>query len=217
MFGNSAQSVRLIEGCVARVKQSIDWTENGAIGASARGILAAMNFDPSLPPKNADGDWNLRAILGEQLENPLANISEITDQRNEWRLVGSMFGEFQVNDALRFKSTIGTNTHFWRNPYFAPRTIAPGASVNGSASMGTGYDREIINENTASYHRATGPGTLDLLGGLSVQTGASESSGSHAENFPTDETEWYDLGSGSSQRQSSPLSHSPPRSPSWRS
>ena len=185
---------------VARVKQSIDWTENGAIGASARGILAAMNFDPSLPPKNADGDWNLRAILGEQLENPLANISEITDQRNEWRLVGSMFGEFQVNDALRFKSTIGTNTHFWRNPYFAPRTIAPGASVNGSASMGTGYDREIINENTASYHRATGPGTLDLLGGLSVQTGASESSGSHAENFPTDETEWYDLGSGSSQR-----------------
>ncbi|HEY6156359.1 MAG TPA: TonB-dependent receptor [Gemmatimonadales bacterium] len=185
---------------VARVKQSIDWTENGAIGASARGILAAMNFDPSLPPKNADGDWNLRAILGEQLENPLANISEITDQRNEWRLVGSVFAEFQVNDALRFKSTIGTNAHFWRNPYFAPRTVAAGASVNGSASMGTGYEREITNENTVSYHRPTGPGTLDLLGGLSVQTGEWESSGSHAENFPTDEIEWYDLGSGSSQR-----------------
>ena len=186
---------------VARVRQDVDWTENGGIGAGARGILAAMNFDPSLSPKNANGDWNLRAVLGEQLENPLANISETVDRRNEWRLLGNVFADLAVTDGLHLKSTVGVNGHFWRNPYFAPRTIAAGASVNGSGSMGTGYDREVINENTANYHRQIGPGTLDLLGGFSVQTGASESSNSHAEGFPTDVIGWNDLGSGSSQRR----------------
>ena len=147
---------------VARVRQDVDWTENGGIGAGARGILAAMNFDPSLSPKNANGDWNLRAVLGEQLENPLANISETVDRRNEWRLLGNVFADLAVTDGLHLKSTVGVNGHFWRNPYFAPRTIAAGASVNGSGSMGTGYDREVINENTANYHRQIGPGTLDL-------------------------------------------------------
>ena len=187
---------------VARTRQSINWTENGGIGASARGILAAMNFDPAMPPKNANGDWNLRAILGEQLENPLANISSVTDQRNEWRLVGSVFGEFDVTPALHFKTTVGSNVHFFRDPYFAPRTVAPGASVQGSATENTGYDREFINENTVTYHRALGPGTLDVLGGASAQTAVVDSGPyAHAERFPLDAIQWYNLGYGATQQQ----------------
>lgn len=186
----------------ARTTQSINWTENGGIGASARGILAAMNFDPSLPPKNANGDWNLRAIMGEQLENPLANISSVTDQRNEWRLVGSVFGEFDVTPALRLKSTVGTTVHFFRDPYFAPRTVAPGASAQGSATENTGYEREFINENTVTYHRPFGPGTLDLLGGASAQTAVVDSGPyAHAERFPLDAIQWYNLGYGATQQQ----------------
>ena len=187
---------------VARTSQSINWTENGAIGASARGILAAMNFDPALPPKNAAGDWNLRAIMGEQLENPLANISEVTDQRNEWRMLGSVFGEFDPSPALHFRTTVGTNVHFFRDPYFAPRTVAPGASAQGSATENTGYDREFINENTVTYHRALGPGTLDMLGGASVQTAVVDSGPwAHAERFPLDAIQWYNLGYGATQQQ----------------
>jgi TonB-dependent starch-binding outer membrane protein SusC len=187
---------------VARVKQAINWTENGGIGASARGILAAMNFDPALPPRNANGDWNLRAIMGEQLENPLANISEVTDQRNEWRLVGSVFGEVDVSPALRLRTTVGSNIHFFRDPYFAPRTVAPGASVQGSATENTGYDREFINENTVTYHRVLGRSTLDVLGGASVQTAVVDSGPyAHAERFPLDAIEWYNLGYGATQQQ----------------
>jgi TonB-linked SusC/RagA family outer membrane protein len=187
---------------VTRVKQGVNWTENGGIGASARGILAAMNFDPSLSPKNANGDWNLRAIMGEQLENPLANISEVTDQRNEWRLVGSVFGELDVRPELRFRTTVGSNVHFFRDPYFAPRTVAPGASVQGSATENTGYEREFINENTVTYHRVLGRSTLDVLGGASVQTAVVDSGPyAHAERFPLDDIEWYNLGYGATQQQ----------------
>jgi TonB-linked SusC/RagA family outer membrane protein len=187
---------------VARTTQSINWTENGGIGASARGILAAMNFDPALAPKNASGEWNLRAIMGEQLENPLANISEVTDQRNEWRLVGNVFGEFDVTPALRVRTTVGSNVHFFRDPYYAPRTIAPGASAQGSATENTGYDREFINENTVTYRCVLGPGSLDVLGGASVQTAVVDSGPyAHAERFPLDDIQWYNLGYGATQQQ----------------
>src|SRR5207237_1101867 len=102
---------------------------------------------------------------------------------------------------LRLKSTFGSNTHFWRNPFFAPRTIAAGASLNGSATMGTGYEREFINENTVTYRRPLGPGTVDLLGGFSVQTGSSESSSSHAQCFPVDATEWNNVSYGTTGNQ----------------
>src|SRR5690606_5044410 len=58
---------------ISRVGQSLNRSETGGIGASARGVLAAINFDPTLAPRDANGNWNKRAILGEQLENPLAN------------------------------------------------------------------------------------------------------------------------------------------------
>jgi TonB-dependent starch-binding outer membrane protein SusC len=186
---------------MTRVNQGLNRTENGGIGASARGILAAMNFDPSLAPKNDKGEWNMRAIMGEQLENPLANTSEIVDERNEWRLVGSFFAELNVTDALRLRSTFGANAHFWRNPGFAPRTIAPGFTVNGSAQMSDGHDRELINESTVNYRRALGPANLEVLGGFSVQTRREESAWSYAESFPTDATAFYDLGAGVSQKR----------------
>ncbi len=184
-----------------RVRQGLNRTENGGIGASARGILAAMNFDPSLPPKNDKGEWNMRAIMGEQLENPLANTSEIVDERNEWRLVGSFFAELNVTDALRLRSTFGANAHFFRNPGFAPRTIAPGFTVNGSASMSDGHDRELINESTVNYRRALGPANLELLGGFSVQTRREESAWAYAEWFPTDAISFYDLAAGGKQKR----------------
>jgi TonB-linked SusC/RagA family outer membrane protein len=185
---------------LTRIDQALNRTENGGIGAGARGILSAMNFDPSLPPKDSIGEWNQRAIMGEQLENPLANTLELVDKRNEWRVVGNVFGELDVTDALRLKGSVGTNAHFWRNPYFAPRTIAPGADNAGEAAMYSGHERELTGETTVNYRRSLGPGSLDVLGGFSVQTYQNDSDSAYAENFPADEIAWYDLGAASGRR-----------------
>ncbi|HEX6926971.1 MAG TPA: TonB-dependent receptor [Longimicrobiaceae bacterium] len=184
----------------ARVHQAINRSENGGIGASARGILAAINFDPSLAPKDEDGNWNKRAVLGEQLENPLANMMEIVDVRNEYRGIGNVYAEYDLLDNLVLKTTAGINAHFWRNPYFAPSTIAPGDGANGVAAMGDGYDRQLTSENTATYRREVGAGSLEVLGGFSVQTYQSESSWSEGQGFPTDEIAWHDLGAGAGNR-----------------
>src|SRR5690606_32521871 len=81
---------------ISRVGQSLNRSETGGIGASARGVLAAINFDPTLAPRDANGNWNKRAILGEQLENPLANMMDIVEERNEWRGVGNLSLEYDL-------------------------------------------------------------------------------------------------------------------------
>lgn len=185
---------------ISRVGQSLNRSETGGIGASARGVLAAINFDPTLAPRDANGNWNKRAILGEQLENPLANMMDIVEERNEWRGVGNLSLEYDLLENLTLRSTAGLNAHFYRNPYFAPRTIAPGDGAGGVASMSDGFDRELTSENTVSYNTEVGGGALDVLGGFSVQTYQGESSWSEGQGFPSDEIAWHDLGAGAGSR-----------------
>ncbi len=185
---------------VSRVAQSLNRSETGGIGADARGVLAAINFDPTLAPRDENGNWNKRAILGEQLQNPLANMMEIVEERNEWRGVGTLSLEYDLLDNLTLRSTAGVNAHFHRNPFFAPRTIAPGDGTDGIASLSDGYDRELTSENTVSYNTEVGGGALDVLGGFSVQTYQGESSWSEGRGFPTDEIAWHDLGAGAGTR-----------------
>ena len=182
---------------LTRVAQTLNDTENGGIGAGANGMLAAMNFDPTLPPKNDRGEWNQRAIMGEQLENPLANTMEKVIERNEWRLLGSVFAELDLFRDVRLRSSLGANAHFWQNPYFAPRTVSDGADNNGEASLGSGQERELTSETTANLRRTLGSGNLEVLGGFSVQTFAGENVRAEAAIFPTDQTTTYNLGSGS--------------------
>src|SRR5205823_8320875 len=97
---------------VAMVSQNVAQEENGSVGAGADGILAAMQFDPSLPPRDANGNWTLSAILGEQVENPVANASELLDRNTTSRVVGSVVGEFAITEALKLRSTFGGTFSF---------------------------------------------------------------------------------------------------------
>src|SRR6059058_2930184 len=111
---------------VAMVSQNVAQEENGSVGAGANGILAAMQFDPSLAPKDANGNWTKSAILGEQVENPVANSSELRQLNTISRMVGNVVGELALTDALKLRSTFGGSFSYNGTEYYAPRTIAPG-------------------------------------------------------------------------------------------
>ncbi len=184
---------------LTRTEQGLNRTDNGGIGASANGILAAINFDPTLPPRDSLGRWNKQARLGEQLDNPVANATEITNPRRTSRVLGNVAGEYDIAEGLRFRATVGGNFAFERTPFFAPSTIQPGNPA-GLASVNNGETREFTNENTLNYRRdRVGPGTLELLGGVSIQTSNFESDSSGSRNFPSDLLEYYNLGAGSTR------------------
>src|SRR6266513_2333719 len=151
---------------LTQVNRNAPRVENGSVGAGANGILAAMQFDPSLAPRDANGNWTKTAILGEQVENPVANSSEIRDFNTTSRVVGNVVGELAVSDALKLRSTFGGTFGFDGIEFYAPRTVASGV----------------------------GPGGADLLAGFSVQTAHFENAVARAQGLPSDATtdNWYD-------------------------
>jgi TonB-dependent starch-binding outer membrane protein SusC len=181
---------------LTRVQQGLNRTDNGAIGASANGILSAINFDPTLAPKDSLGQWNRQARLGEQLDNPLASAMEIRNPRRVSRLVGNVTGQYDVIPGLTLLSRVGGNFGFERTPFFAPSTIQPGSPA-GVGNLYTNQVTEFTNENTLNYRRErVGPGSLELLGGFSIQTSDFEDSFQQSRNFPSDLLQANNLGAG---------------------
>jgi TonB-linked SusC/RagA family outer membrane protein len=181
---------------MTRSEQGLNRTENGGIGAGANGILGAMNFDPTIAPRNDVGAWNLKATLGEQLDNPLANALEIQNPRRVSRLLGSAFGEYALSDALRFRSTLGTNFATERTPEYRPSTSPAGAQFQGWGSVYSNQGVELTNENTVDYRRNVFGSDLGLLGGFSVQKSNFEDQYAEAQTFPNDAFAFNNLGAG---------------------
>jgi TonB-linked SusC/RagA family outer membrane protein len=171
---------------MTRSQQGLNRTENGGLGASGNGILGAMNFDPTLAPQDSSGNWVLRATLGEQLDNPVANALLIQNPRRRSRLLGSTFAEFSPIEALQFRSTFGTNFLAERTPEYRPRTSPAGSGNQGYASIYSSQGVELTNENTVDYRRTVFGSGLNLLGGFSVQTSHFEDQFSASRGFPND-------------------------------
>jgi TonB-linked SusC/RagA family outer membrane protein len=182
---------------LTRVERNASAVENGALGNSANGIQAALQFDPSLAPRDSVGNWVKSAATSEPTPNPVANATELIDLNTTSRLLGNGYAELDITPSVRLRTTLGGNFQFDKINFFAPRTIQPGGP-GGSGWVFSGEIRDLTNENTVNYRRdQLGPGTLDLLGGFSVQTFHSDNVRGNAANFPTDATTVFALGTGS--------------------
>jgi len=181
---------------VTEVTRNAPRVENGSLGNSANGIQAAMQFAPFVAPKDAAGNWIKTSPTTEPVPNPIANALEVTDLNTTARLLGNVSGEFDVTPDLHLRSTLGGNFQFNKIHFFAPRTVLDGG-VGGAGWIFSEEIRNLTNENTVTYRRDLGPGNVDLLGGVSVQTFYGENIRGDGATFPTDETSVYNLGSGS--------------------
>jgi TonB-linked SusC/RagA family outer membrane protein len=182
---------------MSRAVRNAPAVENGSLGNSANGIQAAMQFAPYQAPRDAAGLWVKQSPSTEPVPNPLANAYELKDLNTFARLLGSVYGEYDLTSALRLRSTAGGNFQFDDINYFAPRTILAGGT-GGQGFINSSESRDLTSETQLTYRRETlGPGSFDVLGGFSVQKFYNTSVTGNGGNFPTDATTIFNLGSGS--------------------
>ncbi|HET7458408.1 MAG TPA: TonB-dependent receptor [Gemmatimonadaceae bacterium] len=182
----------------SRIFSNLSAVENGQLAGNSRGILAAMVFDPALPVRDASGNYNQRALLAEFVMNPVATTNELTDQRNENRLIGNVFGEFDIAKGLRFRSSVAANIWNAYNPGYQPSYIYEGAQYHGRATIWQGQSRDRIYENLLTYKPGNlGPGALDLMGGITNETNTFEWNNIVATNFTVEQPKWNAIGTGS--------------------
>ncbi|HSM04346.1 MAG TPA: TonB-dependent receptor [Longimicrobiales bacterium] len=182
---------------MTRTKHDVSQVENGQLAGNSRGILAAMVYDPALPVYDEDGEYIRQAVLGEFINNPVATANELVEQRNETRLVGSLFGELSITQDLRLSNRFGVNSWDAYNPYFAPSDIQQGFTTNGAASIWQGRSTELLNETLLNFEKdAFGPGDLAVLGGFTYQSSTFDYTNMEAADFLVEEPMWNSVQGG---------------------
>lgn len=182
---------------ISRIRHDLSQVENGQLAGNSRGILAAMVYDPALPVRNESGDYIKRAVLGEFIDNPVATVNELIDQRNETRFVGSVFGEYALRDGLRIQNRFAVNIWDAFNPFFAPSKIQQGFLTNGSANIWQGRTTELLNETLLNFETAgVGPGDLAVMGGFTYQDSDFDFTNIGAADFLVEEPKWNAVQAG---------------------
>lgn len=132
-------------------------------------IPNAMRNLPFSPVYNPDGSYTFLDQI--QRPNPvgLAMLTSWFTVNN--RLVGNIYGDYDIWKGLTFRSTLNIDYSGTRDERFTPSTIQGGSARPGTASYGDVFT--WINENTLNYSHSIGQHSFSGLLGYSVQVSKS--------------------------------------------
>ncbi|PKA98554.1 TonB-linked SusC/RagA family outer membrane protein [Flavobacteriaceae bacterium MAR_2009_75] len=171
-------------------------------GEATNSITAlALSTSPILPIYQPDGTYSSNRFVVNAPDaqgslNPVAFINEFSDKSVNTRILGTLYGEYDLIKDLKFRVSVGADIenrdrHVYRTSKFNnenPLNSADVSSVNRSS---------LLNENTLNYNKTFGNHNLQLLGGFTLQQETEEFRLISGRGFATDITGPYDLGGGS--------------------
>ncbi|HYR11222.1 MAG TPA: SusC/RagA family TonB-linked outer membrane protein, partial [Longimicrobium sp.] len=120
------------------------------------------------------------------------------------RVLGNVFGEYDLAEGLTFRSSLGANlTNRTRDTYW-PRVTLRGEQSNGQAIRGRVESTSWLNENTLSLNRTLGDAHLvNAVVGYTRQIQETTRTSMTNENFLSDDLGYNDIGAGN--REGGPL------------
>jgi TonB-linked SusC/RagA family outer membrane protein len=191
----------------SRVATSFAATDGAVGGSDASAVAAALQFIPVLPVRRENGSFTdmaadapaelSGALTIPDVQNPVAVLSSMKDVLGESRVLGNLFGEYDLLEGLTFRSSLGANlTNRTRDTYW-PRVTLRGAQTNGQAIRGRTESSSWLNENTLSLNRTFGGAHLvNAVVGYSRQIQETTRTGMTNENFLSDDLGYHDIGAG---------------------
>lgn len=191
----------------SRVSTSFAATDGAVGGSDASAVAAALQFIPTLPVRRENGTFTNMAsdapaelsgaLAIPDVQNPVAVLTSMRDVLGENRVLGTLFGEYDLMEGLTFRSSVGANiTNRTRDTYW-PRVTLRGAQTNGQAIRGRTESSSWLNENTLSFNRTLGSAhLLNAVVGYSRQIQETTRTGMTNENFLSDDLGYHDIGAG---------------------
>jgi TonB-linked SusC/RagA family outer membrane protein len=149
-------------------------------------ITNALGASPLMPVFNPDGSYaSYEDYQASWLsDNPVKSAKEIKPITNTYRLIGSAFGEYQLTEALKFRTSFSADvTQLNDNQFLSPITTDAEA-VGGEVLESNFHSLTWLNENTLTWQRSVDEHDLNILGGITAQRTASEFSSVVGQGFP---------------------------------
>jgi len=149
-----------------------------ALGNSGT-VLGALSQIPTIPVRNANGTYALNPF--NQSDNPVGNLLESSNRAIVYQMIGNVFGEFDILQNLRLRSSLGLDFRTQTENQFLSRNY-PGST--GRAQTATNQQVIWLLENTLTYNPTLGDKHhLTLLAGQSMQQSNRFTSGATTRDF----------------------------------
>lgn len=160
--------------------------ENGNRGNGA--LSAILVSPPTVTPYDADGRYSNvipYAFSSNVLQNPFAYIYERSDKDVRDYVLANSSLTYEFVPGLTLRVSGGIELADSRRDQYSTRQL--NGSPNGSGSVSTGRQTNVLNENILNYTRQFGQRhNLTFTGGFTYQTQENNSLGTGASGFVSD-------------------------------
>ena len=118
-----------------------------------------------------NGVFGISNIVTSEILNPIAALN--TTEGFGWsdKIVANVFGEYELLDGLKFKSSAGADLAFWGSENFTPTFYLNSSNVNTLNSYGRAQNRGLkwIWENTLAYETKLDQHQFGLILGTAAE------------------------------------------------
>lgn len=162
-------------------------------------VSSLLLMPPTVPIKDANGNYTYQSAFETPLGNPIATLLYITNQSNTNRTIGNIYGEYKFLDGFVAKVSIGGDIIDNKENRYVPSTIYMGANTNstGTASVGTKTVTTWLNENTLNYSKSFAERhSINALVGFTQQSYRSEWVTAGSQSFSNELLDYNNLAGG---------------------
>ncbi len=171
---------------------------NGFIGDYVDPFAQAYQFDPTLPVKNADGDYNFYSQYASIGINPVAQLLGSYGDYQATAITGTGVFTYRILNNLTF-----TSNNTYSNTSGLGRGVATptGVANNGrdNAYTNNNYDRSIQSSNFLTYKQKFNEHSITVTALYEIQNYKGINNNLTARNLSSYALGYYNLGLGSTQ------------------
>lgn len=172
---------------------------DGDLGSAGQVVMNALQFPSILPVRTASGAYlTTDPALSFTIDNPVALANDGVNRIKASRVLGNVFGEYQIIEGLSLKVSLGIDGIFQKQDTYLPKTVVSGSSQGGYGSISNNNAVTWLNENILSYTKTFSPAhKINAIVGYTLQANRTEGAFAAARNFVNDDLATNNLGSGS--------------------
>ena len=163
------------------------------------GILwSAIRFHPGLPVKYADGSYSSSQISSEfgDINNPIFTVDTNDENEKNYRILGSIGGEFKITDDLSAKANFGVDANIYDHYRFEQQVLdqTRTTSINNLLRENEQY-YSILTEYFLNYNKQIGEDhNINIVAGYSAQTFNTSGYSVEGQGFENEDYDLRDLG-----------------------
>ncbi|WP_176132769.1 TonB-dependent receptor [Salegentibacter holothuriorum] len=171
---------------------------NGGLYENSGILLSALQFDPTLPVRNEDGEYQLN-IRQSNFPNPVSYL-DISNETNIERFLNTAYLKYDILPELYVKTQVGFDRTQSASYGYLPTTTIAGKSYNGRADRAedknSNYQFQLLVNYDKSFNEKH---NITALLGTEYMKYEWEGHGITATDFPYDGVLWNNLGLGANR------------------